>query len=134
MSEPNRSRVGVFIGVGVLALAAGVAAYNLFPSATRFPSSEEGLRNYLAEVQAKQFEYETKHQGFAAKLEDLTAVGLPPLPQGFTVDYRGSSPLDYCWLGKVEGGEKWFTVSKVGVKRTELPMDGAPPVSCGGTQ
>jgi hypothetical protein len=121
----------VFVGVGVLALAAGVVAYTLFSGQSRFPASEAGLQNYLAEVQAKQFEYETKNQGFAARLEDLTAVGLPALPEGFTVDYRGSSPLDYCWLGKVQGGEKWFTVSKDAVKRTDLPMDGAPPVSCG---
>jgi hypothetical protein len=131
MSQPKQPRVGVFIGVGILALAAGIAAYNFLPNTTKFPASEAGLQRYLAELQTKQLEYETKNRNYAAKLEDLIALGLPAPTPEFTVDYRGSSPLDYCWLAKVQGGEKWFTVSKGAVKRTELAMDGAPPVSCG---
>jgi type II secretory pathway pseudopilin PulG len=115
--------------VGILAVAAGVAAYTLLPN-QRYPDSEAGLRDYLAQVQSKQFEYQTQRQNFAAKLEDLQPLGLNPVPEGFTIDYRGSSPLDYCWLGKAQNVPVWFTLSKDGVKRTELPRDGAPPISC----
>ncbi len=131
MSIPaNRSsKPGVFVGVGVFALALGVAGYTLL-SGTRYANSEDGLRGYLESVQQKQLEYQLKHAGFAAKIEDLTPIGLADVPEGFTVDYRGSSPLDYCWLGKAQTGKTWFTVSKLAIHRTILPKDGVPPVTC----
>jgi hypothetical protein len=128
VAQTKDFRAAWYVGVGVLGVAAGVIAFNTF--SPRYEATESGMESYFSAIQAKQLEYFTKTKNHAANVEQLTPLGLAAPPQGFTVDYRGSSPLDYCWLGKVQGSVFWFTVSKDVVQRTTLPSDGPPPLSC----
>jgi hypothetical protein len=128
VAQTKNSKAGWIIGAGIAATAAGAVAFNTF--SVHYAPTESGMESYLSAVQQKQLEYFTKNKNHASNVEALTAIGLTKPPDGFTIDYRGSSPLDYCWLGKVRGIPLWFTVSKDAVQRTTLPSDGPPPISC----
>jgi hypothetical protein len=128
VAQTRNSRTAWIVGAGVVAVAAGAIAFNSF--SVHYAPTESGMESYLSAIQQKQLEYFTKTKNHAANVGELTPIGLASPPDGFTVDYRGSSPLDYCWLGKVRGTPFWFTVSKDAVQRTTLLSDGPPPISC----
>jgi hypothetical protein len=116
------------LGVALIALSA-VVAINL-RAATVQPSTTGDLRAFLTDLATAQTQHKTQFNTYAADLETLVKAGLRTPPRDITVDYRGSSPLGYCWVGRAAGASVWFTVSQVGVAETELPTNGPPPAIC----
>ena len=107
---------GTGIAAALALIALGAIAFALF--GTRYAANESGLEGYLIALQQKQLEYFTKRRVYAVQLEDLNAVGLARLPNGFTVTRLESAPTSYCWAGRVLGDPIGFVVSSKGVKRS----------------
>jgi hypothetical protein len=129
--QPQRSIspvVAGLFGVAIIAIGA-VVGFGLRAGTTQGVTPTE-LRAFLSEVSQAQTQHKTQSNTYAADLETLVKAGLRPAPVGITVDYRGSSPLGYCWVSRAIGVPVWFTVSQVGVAETDLPSSGPPPTIC----
>jgi len=115
--------VGIAAAFALIAL--GAVAFALF--GTRYAASEAGLEGYLVALQQKQLEHFTKRRVYADTLEELTAIGLASLPDGFTVTKLESSSAAFCWAGKRLGDPVQFTVSPFGVKRSSATVSHCEP-------
>ena len=107
---------GVGIAAAVALIALGAAAFALF--GTRYANSEAGLEGYLMALQQKQLEHFTKHRVYASSLEELSAIGLARVPEGFTIAKLESSYAGFYWTGRRLGDPVQFTVSPEGVQRS----------------
>ena len=115
--------VGIAAALALIAL--GAIAFALF--GTRYADSESGLESYLMALQQKQLEHFTKRRVYASTLEELTAIGLASLPDGFTVTKLEFSSAEFCWAGKWLGDPVQFTVSPEGVKRSSATVSRCEP-------
>jgi hypothetical protein len=124
MARPSSA---LLIGLVLLFLALGVAAYTLMPRSEPLnaQNAEPKLEAVLRDVQTKQEAYKAQHGGYAATLEEL---GFGNVESGFSIEYRSASPLDYCWLGKTARSPVWFTVTKDRVVRTKTAVSAPPPI------
>jgi hypothetical protein len=87
--------------------------------------SSAAVEQYAARVLVAQKSFFALGQRYASRVEQLK---LEP-PTGVTVDYRGSSPLGFCWLARTNHGV-WYTISQDRVNRSQQPIAAAAPISC----
>ena len=116
---------GVGIAAALALIALGAVAFALF--GTRYANSEAGLEGYLMALQQKQLEHFTMRRAYANSLEELNAIGLARLPDGFTVTKLESSSAVFCWAGRRLGDPIQFTVSPSGVKRSSATSSSCEP-------
>jgi hypothetical protein len=87
--------------------------------------SSAAIEQYAALILDSQKTFFAAHKQYASRLEQLK---LGP-SSGVIVDYRGSSPMGFCWLVRTQG-DVWYTVSQRHVNRTTQPITAPPPISC----
>ena len=87
--------------------------------------SSDEIEQYAARILEGQKAFFAVHKQYANRLGQLK---LAPTA-GMIVDYRGSSPLGFCWLVRTQGGV-WYTISQRRVNRTAQPITAPPPISC----
>ena len=90
------------------------------------PVSANQIGTYAERVLEAQRVFYSTRKRYASDLEQLR-LGSPVT--GVTIDYRGSSPLGFCWLARGSQGV-WYTISQLRVNRTAQPVTAPPPITC----
>ena len=89
-------------------------------------ATSAAIESYAALVLKAQKKFFIAQQRYASTLEQLKLEAPTP---GVTIDYRGSSPLGFCWLARTGSGV-WYTISQTRVARSDQAVSAAPPISC----
>ena len=97
------------------------------PPAPPIPAvTAERIEAYAKRILEAQKAFFSVHQQYASDLKQLQ-FGSPIA--GLTIDYRGSSPLGFCWLARTSNGV-WYTISQDRVNRSAQSVTAPPPISC----
>ncbi len=89
-------------------------------------ASSSAIEGYATLILKAQKTFFAAQKSYASTLEQLKIEVPPP---GVTVDYRGSSPLGFCWLARTGNGV-WYTISQTRVARSEQAISARPPTAC----
>lgn len=138
MAKPGTKTSGVdqrihwplFIaGAVTLVLLAAVLVF-LSPRRSGASAADDELRAYLYRVVIAQARYFNQNKTYATNLETLlqheaslqnpkTPRVLEPAPASYRFIWQSANKDDYCLIASRPGGERWFTVSAAGARRSQ---------------
>jgi hypothetical protein len=84
---------------------------------SRSGNRDVDLEHYLSELTLAQQRYRGFHAGYSANLEDLSARGLPTLPEGMRLELVAAEQDDFCARARRTDQKPWVFVTKQGVPR-----------------
>jgi hypothetical protein len=129
-------------GLVTLALIT-VGALFLNPRRSSASAADDTLRAYLYRVVIAQARYFQRNKTYATSLEALrqqedalqkdskTPKVLEPALGAYRLQWQFADKDDYCVIAASEGGERWYTVSSAGVRRSQTvasePFTGTCP-------
>ena len=135
----QRLRWPILIAVVAVALVFGALKVFLDPNKV---AGDGELRAYLYRVVIAQARYFQKNRVYANTLEALlrneealsdpkTPKVLEPTPAGYRFVWQFADGNDFCLVAARRGGERWYTVSAAGARRSETsasaPFTGTCP-------
>jgi hypothetical protein len=108
-----------------------VGALLLNPRRSSASTTDDTLRAYLYRVVIAQARYFQQNKTYATSLEALrqqedalqkdskTPKVLEAAPAAYRLQWQFANKDDYCVIATSDGGERWYTVSSAGVRRSE---------------